>query len=219
MAKIPKKDINLYPLVVTPKKNTVKKGALFAVVGAVAVVLLAGSYISVRVYVKTQENVIVKLQEKANDAALLEKIQNANAVAADITTLRTAGNAYTEVRKEIDQSRSYCDDFSEDLIEQLLSCEYYTSPVEGQLQIATITALSYDGTTLSITANSPDSQNVSAFVNNLTRLDLFSDISYTGYSLSDDVYTYTINAVFVKHVYETEEATGETAETTTEVAQ
>ena len=26
MAKLPKKDINLYPLVVAPKKNTMKKG-------------------------------------------------------------------------------------------------------------------------------------------------------------------------------------------------
>lgn len=35
MAKLPKKDINLYPLVVAPKKNTMKKGALFGILGTV----------------------------------------------------------------------------------------------------------------------------------------------------------------------------------------
>ena len=42
MAKLPKKDINLYPLVVAPKKNTMKKGALFGILGTVAVLLLGG---------------------------------------------------------------------------------------------------------------------------------------------------------------------------------
>ena len=84
MAKIPKKDMNLYPLVVAPKKNTVKKGALFAVAGAAAVVLLVGGYVGARVYVHTQENLVAEMQEKANDAELMEKINNANAVAADI---------------------------------------------------------------------------------------------------------------------------------------
>ena len=40
MAKLPKKDINLYPLVVAPKKNTMKKGALFGILGTVAVLLM-----------------------------------------------------------------------------------------------------------------------------------------------------------------------------------
>ena len=105
MAKIPKKDMNLYPLVVAPKKNTVKKGALFAVAGAAAVVLLVGGYVGARVYVHTQENLVAEMQEKANDAELMEKINNANAVAADINTLRTAGNAYSEIRVKIDGSQ------------------------------------------------------------------------------------------------------------------
>ena len=45
MGKTPKKDINLYPLVVAPKKNTMKKGALYVVLGAAAVVLLAGGFV------------------------------------------------------------------------------------------------------------------------------------------------------------------------------
>lgn len=73
MAKIPKKDMNLYPLVVAPKKNTVKKGALFAVAGAAAVVLLVGGYVGARVYVHTQENLVAEMQEKANDAELMER--------------------------------------------------------------------------------------------------------------------------------------------------
>lgn len=43
MAKLPKKDINLYPLVVAPKKNTMKKGALFGILGTVAVMPVHGS--------------------------------------------------------------------------------------------------------------------------------------------------------------------------------
>ena len=132
MAKIPKKDMNLYPLVVAPKKNTVKKGALFAVAGAAAVVLLVGGYVGARVYVHTQENLVAEMQEKANDAELMEKINNANAVAADINTLRTAGNAYSEIRVKIDGSQEYCDNFSDDLVEKLVSCEDTVSPAKVQ---------------------------------------------------------------------------------------
>ncbi|MGN1404177.1 MAG: hypothetical protein ACI4XB_07640 [Ruminococcus sp.] len=212
MAKTPKKDINLYTLVAAPKTKTVKKGALFAVLGIVAVVLLGGSYTGVKIYVHTQEQIAEELQEKANDAELMEKIANANAVAADISTLRTAGNAYSEVRKEIEQSRAYCDDFSDDLIEKLLECETFHT-AQADVTVATITGLSFDGSTLSISASSSDSKYVSYFVTNLTRLGIFSDISYTGYSLSGEEYTYTVSAVFVAHVYE------ETTEPATEVVQ
>ena len=144
MAKIPKKDMNLYPLVVAPKKNTVKKGALFAVAGSAAVVLLVGGYVGARVYVHTQENLVAEMQEKANDAELMEKINNANAVAADINTLRTAGNAYSEIRVKIDGSQEYCDNFSDDLVEKLVSCEDTVSPSKGATKVAKITGLSYD---------------------------------------------------------------------------
>lgn len=219
MAKVPKKDINLYSLVVAPKKNTAKKGVMFGALGIAAVVLMGGSYAAVRVYVKVQEDQVEELQEKANDPELLEKIAHANAVAEDINLVRTAGNAYSTIRLSIDSSRFYNDDFTEELIQQLISCETRTMPNNEQEQIATITALAYDGSTLSITANSPDSQYVSAFVTNLTHLNLFSDISYSGYALSNEVYTYTVNAVFVTHVYETTDAEGNPVETTTEVAQ
>ena len=171
MAKIPKKDMNLYPLVVAPKKNTVKKGALFAVAGAAAVVLLVGGYVGARVYVHTQENLVAEMQEKANDAELMEKINNANAVAADINTLRTAGNAYSEIRVKIDGSQEYCDNFSDDLVEKLVSCEDTVSPSKGATKVAKITGLSYDGSVFSIDAYSTDSQYVSTFVANLTRLE------------------------------------------------
>lgn len=212
MAKTPKKDINLYTLVAAPKTKTAKKGVLFTVIGIAAVLLLGGSYAGVRIYVHTQEKIAIALEKKANDTELMEKIKNANAVAADIGTLRTAGNAYTEVRKEIDQSRVYCDDFLEDLIEKLLSCETFVTS-QGDFSVATITGLSYADATLSISASSADSNYVSYFVTNLTRLGIFSDISYSGYTLTDEEYTYTINAVFVEHVYE------ETTEPATEVAQ
>lgn len=182
MAKIPKKDMNLYPLVVAPKKNTVKKGALFAVAGAAAVVLLVGGYVGARVYVHTQENLVAEMQEKANDAELMEKINNANAVAADINTLRTAGNAYSEIRVKIDGSQEYCDNFSDDLVEKLVSCEDTVSPSKGATKVAKITGLSYDGSVFSIDAYSTDSQYVSTFVANLTRLGLFSTVTYDGYT-------------------------------------
>ena len=106
MAKLPKKDINLYPLVVAPKKNTMKKGALFGILGTVAVLLLGGGYAGARIYVHTQENLVSEMETKANDTALMEKINNANAVANDISTLRTAGDVYTEVRATIEDRKS-----------------------------------------------------------------------------------------------------------------
>lgn len=128
MAKLPKKDINLYPLVVAPKKNTMKKGALFGILGTVAVLLLGGSYAGARIYVHTQENLVSEMETKANDTALMEKINNANAVANDISTLRTAGDVYTEVRATIDGTQEICDNFSEDLVQKLVGCEKTVSP-------------------------------------------------------------------------------------------
>ena len=207
MAKIPKKDLNLYPLVVAPKKKTVKKGALFAVAGAAAVVLLVGGYVGARVYVHTHENLVAEMQEKANDAELMEKINNANAVAADINTLRTAGNAYSEIRVKIDGSQEYCDNFSDDLVEKLVSCEDTVSPSKGATKVAKITGLSYDGSV------------VSTFVANLTRLGLFSTVTYDGYTFSEGTYTYTISAVFKSAETTVTDADGNPVETTTEVAQ
>ena len=194
MAKIPKKDMNLYPLVVAPKKNTVKKGALFAVAGAAAVVLLVGGYVGARVIVHTQENLVAEMQEKANDAELMEKINNANAVAADINTLRTAGNAYSEIRVKIDGSQEYCDNFSDDLVEKLVSCEDTVSPSKGATKVAKITGLSYDGS-------------------------VFSTVTYDGYTFSEGTYTYTISAVFKSAETTVTDADGNPVETTTEVAQ
>lgn len=215
MAKIPKKDINLYPLVVAPKKNTMKKGALYGVLGVAAVLLLVGGYVGTSIYVHTQEKLVTEMEAKANDTALLEKIQNANAVAADIGILRTAGNAYDEVRVTIDGSQTYCDNFSDELVQQLLSCQDTISPTAGELQIAEITGLSYDGTVLSITADSTDSQYVSTFVANLNRLGLFSSLTYDGYSLSDGVYTYTVNASFKPAETTATDENGDPVETAT----
>ena len=149
----------------------------------------------------------------------MEKINNANAVANDISTLRTAGDVYTEVRATIDGTQEICDNFSEDLVQKLVGCEKTVSPDRGEIQVAEITGLSYDGSTLSIAASSTDSQYVSTFVTNLTRLDLFSSITYDGYSLSDSVYTYTVNAVFKSAETTATDADGNPVETTTEVVQ
>lgn len=93
MGKTPKKDINLYPLVVAPKKNTMKKGALYVVLGAAAVVLLAGGFVGTKIYKDTQSELVTEMEQKADDSDLREKIKNADAVAADIAVERTAGNA------------------------------------------------------------------------------------------------------------------------------
>ena len=203
MGKTPKKDINLYPLVVAPKKNTMKKGALYVVLGAAAVVLLAGGFVGTKIY-----KLVTEMEQKADDSDLREKIKNADAVAADIAVERTAGNAYTELRKQIDSSWYYNDDFTTDLVDQLKSCE--TAQNET---IASITGLSFDGTVLHITAESISSQSVSAFVKNLRNLDAFSNVSYSGYTLTDGVYTYEVLATFVEHVY-TETPTDVTTEVT-----
>ena len=160
------------------------------------------------------------LAEKAEkQKELMEKINNANAVAADINTLRTAGNAYSEIRVKIDGSQEYCDNFSDDLVEKLVSCEDTVSPSKGATKVAKITGLSYDGSVFSIDAYSTDSQYVSTFVANLTRLGLFSTVTYDGYTFSEGTYTYTISAVFKSAETTVTDADGNPVETTTEVAQ
>ena len=123
------------------------------------------------------------------------------------------------MRATIDGTQEICDNFSEDLVQKLVGCEKTVSPGRGEIQVAEITGLSYDGSTLSIAASSTDSQYVSTFVTNLTRLDLFSSITYDGYSLSDSVYTYTVNAVFKSAETTATDADGNPVETTTEVVQ
>ena len=85
--------------------------------------------------------------------------------------------------------------------------------------MAKITGLSYDGSVLSIDAYSTDSQYVSTFVANLTRLGLFSTVTYDGYTFSEGTYTYTISAVFKSAETTVTDADGNPVETTTEVAQ
>ena len=82
MAKIPKKDMNLYPLVVAPKKNTVKKGALFAVAGAAAVVLLVGGcvvvgWLAVRLFLqaKREEKALEQETEQLHAAVAQENLK------------------------------------------------------------------------------------------------------------------------------------------------
>ncbi len=224
--KMPKKDINLYTLVVGPKKSTMKKGVLFTVIGIAAVLLLGGGFAAAKVYAVSQDKIAADLEKKVNDPELQEKLQHVNELAKDIAMMRTAGNAYGAIRTEIDyNAKSSCDDFTVDLVEKLVSCEEYNISAEDN-HIATITALSFEDQTLHITADSVDSRNISFFVSNLTRLGIFSDVSYESYALteknvtygeekvSNSVYTYVVDAVFVTHVYEEEPE--ETTQTTEE---
>ena len=211
MAKTPKKDLNLYALVAGPKKSTVvKKGALFTVLGIVAVVALGGSYAGIKIYSHTLDNSVEDWEEKANDTELQEKIANANAVAAEISVLRTASGAYESVRLEIDSSVQYTSSFTQELVERILSCETYVLSGENS-QVAVVTALSYDNETLSITAGSTNSRYASFFVQNLTKLGIFDSVNYTGYTSSEGVYTYTVTVTFPEY-----EATDETTEETIE---
>lgn len=169
MAKAPKKDLNLYTLVVGPKKSTMKKGVLYTILGVTAAVVLVGSYVGVRVYVGAQDRLVEEWTEKANDTDLQEKILDANEIASDIVVMRTVSNAYDEIRIVIDGSKVYTTDT---FVEQLIGCE--TCILDGMTtQIADITSITYDGTTLSVTANSVESRYASFFVQNLQMLGVF----------------------------------------------
>lgn len=210
--KTPRKDINLYTLVVGQKKSTVKKGVLFAVLGVAAAVLLGGSYGAIRVYAGTQKKHLEEMRAKTEDTALLEKIAHVNELTQDIGIMRNAGNVYDTVQLEITQdARSACDNFTEDLVEQLVSCEEMSFAGE-RVRIAEITGLSYDGMVLSISASSENSRYISFFNNNLSKLGIFSEVKYSDYAFTETSYTYTINATFVEHTYETEESTEEATE-------
>ncbi len=214
MAKTPKKDLNLYALVAGPKKSTVvKRGALFTVIGIVAVVALAGTYAGVKIYTATLNNSVEEWTEKANDPELQEKNNNANAVAAEIAILRIASGAYESVRVEIDSSVQYTESFQKDLVERILSCEIYTLSGEEE-QVATVISLLFDNEILSITAESTNSRYASFFVQNLTTLGIFDSVNYPGYSSSDGVYTYTVSVTFLEYEVETDKDTATDEEAT-----
>lgn len=220
MAKASKKDINLYTLVVGPKKHTVKTGLIIGIIGVAALVIMGGTFAGLRVYANIQEAKVAELEEKTNDPVLKEKLEHVNEVMEQISILRAAGDVYKEVRLDIMQSEAYCDDFTLDLVDKLRSCEK-GMVMNEEVIYAEITALAYSGDVLQITAESTDSRNISRFVDRLNDLGLFASISYDGYSFQEEVgYVYTVNAVFYEHVYEMpEETTEKSTEASTEAAE
>lgn len=223
MAKISKKDINFYSQLASPTTTKIKTGAIVGVAAIVMVVLMIGGYVGLKVYNTSITKQIDDLQVKMEDQVLAEKISKANDVASEISILRTAGDAYSQVRTEINENQRYVDDFSDTLNEQLLSCENYTSNGKTT-RVATIEGYSYDDEILTITATSTDSACVSFFVSNINKLGLFESVTYSGYEVEEDeesgtsVYNYTVDAVFLTHDYtETEEET--TADGSTETTE
>ncbi len=194
-----------------PKKSTqIKRGVLFSVLGIAAVVILGGTYGGIQVYSHVLSNSAEEWQAKANDEELLAKIADANEIASEIAVLRTAAGAYESVRIEIDSSEQYSQNFTRDLVDQLISCE--TRVLSGEkTQVALVTALSYDGTTLSISAESSSSQYASFFVQSVSNLDIFDRVSYAGYTSNNGVYTYTVTATFPEYVPSTDEEAEEEA--------
>ncbi|MGN0584331.1 MAG: hypothetical protein ACI4JD_02645 [Ruminococcus sp.] len=223
MAKVSKKDINLYALIAGPSKRTVKTGLIFGVIGIAALVLMGGAYTGLKIYANTRHDNVTELEEKTSDPVLVEKLNSVNELMNQIAVLRSSGDVYKSVRLQIIQSQAYRDDFTPDLIETLRSCEYMAASGEI-VQLATIKGLSYDGSVLYISAESADSRRISDFVDRLKALDLFSEVSYNGYSLATETgYGYTVEAVFQSHEYEltSEPAEGEeqTGEGTSEEAE
>jgi Tfp pilus assembly protein PilN len=211
--KIPKKDLNLYTALIGPKKKTVSTGIILSIVGASAAVLLIGSYVGLRIYAATKEADVTQLEMLTQDSVLQEKLAHANEVMEEVHVLQVSSGAYEEVYGEIIQTEGYCKNFSSDLVEQLLRCQDFTVSGHAQ-QIATITGLSYSGGVLQIAAESDDSRNVSYFVNQLKTLDLFTEISYSGYAQSGagESYSYVVTATFQPHTYVLDEETGEVVE-------
>ncbi len=216
MAKASKKDINLYTLLVSPKKHTVKTGLIFGVIGIAAVVVMGGAFAGLKVYAGSQEKKVQSLEEKTKDPVLLEKLSRVQEISDQIGVLRTAGDVYKEVHLQRIQSQGYRDDFTTDLVEKLESCEdgfMYNQPTH----LAEITGLSYSAKTLYITAQSEESKYISVFVDRLKGLGLFESLSYSGYTLQEENgYVYTVNAVF--HPREYEIPTEPTTEASTEAA-
>lgn len=202
MAKVAKKDINLYALVAGPSKRTVKTGLIAAIAGAAALVLMGGAFAGLKIYAGSQENAVEVLQQKTQDPVLIEKLNSVSELMKQINTLRSSGDVYKQVRLDIIQSQSYCDDFTPEFIETLRTSETIVS-AGSIIQLAEITGLSFDGSVLHITATSTDNRNVSNFIDRLNSLGLFSQISYGGYSLAtENGYTFTVDAVFYPHEYE-----------------
>lgn len=202
MAKAVKKDINLYALVAGPSKRTVRTGLIAILAGAAALVLMVTGFIGIKIYANTQSNAVAVLQQKTQDPVLKEKLSKVNELMEQIDTLRRSGDVYKQVRLDIIYSQSYCDDFSDEFIETIKSSETIVA-AGSVVRLATITGLSYDGTTLHITATSTDNRNISNFIDRLGSLDLFSQIDYGGYSLAtENGYSFTVDAVFCTHEYE-----------------
>lgn len=202
MAKTSKKDINLYALVAGNQKRTVKTGLIAAIAGVAVLVLMGGAFAGLKVYAKSQENAVHVLQQKTEDPVLKEKLSKVNELMQQINTLRSSGDVYKQVRLDIIYSQAYCDDFSDDFIETIKSSETVVS-AGNIIRLATITGLSYDGTTLHISAVSADNRDISNFIDRLNSLGLFSQISYGGYSLATESgYSFTVDAQFYPHEYE-----------------
>ena len=98
----------------------------------------------------------------------------------------------------IDGTQEHCDNFSEDYpgAEAWLAVRKRSAPAEEKFRWQRSPDFPMTAAPFPLRQVRRTARYVSTFVTNLTRLDLFSSITYDGYSLSDSVYTYTVNAVF-----------------------
>lgn len=207
MAKLAKKDINLMELMAGPKQKPVRTGFLLVVGGIGLAALMVVGFISTKLYVSTLDGKVSDLQAKTQDPVLLEKLANLNEVMEQINVMRSSGDVYKQVRLEIMQSQSYCDDLTNEFIDTLNTSETILTAGEA-LQLADITSLDYSNGSVNISAVSADNRSISNFMDRLNGLELFSAITYNGYTGASSKeseagsYSFTADAFFFPHEYE-----------------
>lgn len=154
-ARLPRKDINMYVLVAGPSKaKTAQTSILFIMLGILLVLLLIAGFVAVRIYVSVLNRRVADMQATLKNNNMSEQVAQSNELAQQINTLRTANEIYTSVRSdEIAPKAQYVDDFSLDLVDRIFTCENRMT-ANGVEKIAILNALSYDFTSLSITAYS-----------------------------------------------------------------
>ncbi|MDO5559484.1 MAG: PilN domain-containing protein [Oscillospiraceae bacterium] len=191
MRKLRRKNIDLYDKLIhiSDKSKGKKKSAKFKYLtaGAACVVVAAAAFTVSQLYLSKAQERYDEISVKANDPELQSVIAEDEMLVANNEALTIVVDKYSENRLAISESEKLSENMKDDMIKIILSC---------QTQNTRVTEISFDGTYFTITGIAQYVDMVSDYVSVLDSKDLFSAISYTGFTGAGDTYNFTISASF-----------------------
>ena len=190
MRKMKKKNINLYirynkSLNVPLKVNRSQR--LYILCAAGAVILIAGVYILLKIQLNNVQFQYDQLSEKIYSDEAKDQVHEISRFSNENLLFDLIFDKHKENITGIGMSHELIDKLDPELINEIINC---------QRPELSITNIIFEENTLSITCLAPKADQASEFVSALDKKNLFSDLSYSGFNVAGDKYSFNVTAVF-----------------------